>query len=235
MTDQSSLAVVANVFAAPLEAFAVIRQRPTILLPLLALLITYSAVSLVYTNSVDLPWLMEQQIEMAAADLTQAQREAALEQSANLSPMVLGVIGSVTSSIFILLWTFVLALYYTGVSFARGDGIKLRQWYALVVWCSLPILLGLIASLVNILANDARFMLQEDINPLSFRNLLSMDTQGLGMTQRFLSGLDLSTVWALALTLIGYQTWTQTSIYKAAGIVLGPLAVIFGLIMVLTG
>jgi len=235
MTDQSSFAVVANVFAAPLEAFAAIRQRPRILLPLLALLVTYSAVSLVYMNSVDLPWFMEQQIEMAAADLTQAQREAALEQSANMSPMVLGVIGAVSSSVFILLWTFVLALYYTGVSFARGDGIKLKQWYALVVWCSLPILLGLIASLVNILANNARFMLQEDINPLSFRNLLSMDTEGLGMTQRILSGLDLSTVWALALTLIGYQTWTQSSIYKAAGIVLGPLVVIFGLIMVLTG
>ena len=235
MTDQSSFAVVANVFAAPLEAFAAIRQRPRILLPLLALLVTYSAVSLVYMNSVDLPWFMEQQIEMAAADLTQAQREAALEQSANLSPMVLGVIGAVSSSVFILLWTFLLALYYTGVSFARGDGIKLKQWYALVVWCSLPILLGLIASLVNILANNARFMLQEDINPLSFRNLLSMDTEGLGMTQRILSGLDLSTVWALALTLIGYQTWTQSSIYKAAGIVLGPLVVIFGLIMVLTG
>jgi hypothetical protein len=104
-----------------------------------------------------------------------------------------------------------------------------------VVWCALPILLGLVASIVNIFISDARFMLQEDINPLSFNNLLSIDTEGFSTLQRILASLDLSTVWSLALTIIGYQTWTQRSIYKAAGIVLGPFVVIFGIAMLLTG
>jgi hypothetical protein len=235
MASQSSFAIAANVFVAPNEAFAAIRERPNVLLPLILILGTYGIVSFSFTYSVDVPWFMEQQINMSAGDLTPSEREAAIEASSNMAPGVLGAISTVSSSIFILLWTFLVALYYTGVSFATGDGIKLKQWYGLVVWCALPILLGLVASIVNIFISDARFMLQEDINPLSFNNLLSIDTEGFSTLQRILASLDLSTVWSLALTIIGYQTWTQRSIYKAAGIVLGPFVVIFGIAMLLTG
>jgi hypothetical protein len=235
MASQSSFAIAANVFVAPNEAFASIRQHSKVLLPLILILGAYAIMSFAFTYSVDIPWFMEQQINLAAGDLTQSEREAAIEASSNMSPAVLGGISTISSSIFILLWTFLIALYYTGVSFATSDGIKLKQWYGLVVWCALPILLGLIASIVNVLIGDARFMLQEDINPLSFRNLLSIDTEGFTTLQRILSSLDLSTVWSLALTVIGYQTWTQRSIYKAAGIVLGPFVVIFGIAMLLTG
>jgi hypothetical protein len=235
MASQSSFAIAANIFVAPNEAFAAIRERPNVLLPLILILGTYGIVSFSFTYSVDVPWFMEQQINMSAGDLTPSEREAAIEASSNMAPGVLGAISTVSSSIFILLWTFLVALYYTGVSFATGDGIKLKQWYGLVVWCALPILLGLVASIVNIFISDARFMLQEDINPLSFNNLLSIDTEGFSTLQRILASLDLSTVWSLALTIIGYQTWTQRSIYKAAGIVLGPFVVIFGIAMLLTG
>lgn len=234
MANSSSFAIAANVFVAPSEAFTSIRQHSKVLLPLALILITYGVVSFAFTYSVDIPWFMEQQINLAPGDLTPSEREAAIEASSNMSPGVLGAISTVSSSIFILLWTFLIALYYTGVSFSTGDGIKLKQWYGLVVWCALPILLGLVASIVNIVISDARFMLQEDINPLSFRNLLSIDASGFTTLQRILASLDLSTVWSLALTVIGYQTWTQRSIYKAVGIVLGPFVVILGIAMLLT-
>jgi hypothetical protein len=230
MADPSAFAVAANVFAAPNDAFPAIREKSRVWLPLLVLIGGYALVSLIYMNSVDLPWFMEQQIDaqiaMSGNEMTPEERERALEASSNMSPMVVGTIGAVASSVFILVWTFLVALYYTGVSFATGDGVKLKNWFALVCWCALPLVLGLLASLVNILASDARFMLQEDLNPLSFRNLLGIDTSQVGTLERVLASLDLSTAWALALSVLGYQAWTNRPFIKSAGIVLGPLALI---------
>lgn len=230
MADQSAFAVAANIFSAPSDAFAAIRHNGRVWFPLAVLIVSYAAISLVYMSSVDLPWFMEQQIDAQIAasgnELTDEERTRALEASSGMPPMALGAIGAVASSVFILVWTFLVSLYYTGVSFATGDGIKLKSWFALVCWCTLPIVLGLAASLVNIMVSDARFMLQEDLNPLSFRNLLAIDTSELGTLQRVLASLDLSTVWALVVGVLGYQAWTQRSLLKSAGIVLGPLAVV---------
>lgn len=239
MADPSAFAVAANVFASPNDAFAAIRDKSRVWLPLVVLIGSYALISLIYMNSVDLPWFMEQQVDaqiaMSGNEMTAEERERAIEASSGLSPMAVGSISAVASAVFILVWTFLVALYYTGISFATGDGIKLKKWFALVCWCTLPIVLGMLASLVNILANDARFMLQEDLNPLSFRNLLGVDTSEFGTLQRVLASLDLSTVWALALGVLGYQAWTERSFLKSAGIVLGPLGLIVVLGSVIAG
>jgi hypothetical protein len=72
MAERSSLATAANIFAAPNEAFQSIKDRPTFLLPLAALLLGYSLVSLLYMNSVDLPWYIGQQLESSDAQMTNA-------------------------------------------------------------------------------------------------------------------------------------------------------------------
>jgi Yip1 domain len=226
MAESSSLAVAANIFVAPNEAFASIKERPRVLLPILLLVLFYSAISLVYMTSVDLPWFMEQQLASSNPDVTEEQREQALRAAENLPGVALGAIGAVTSSIAILLYIFIIALYYTGVSFITHDGIKLKQWFALICWCSLPVLLGLMASLVNILFGDARFMLQEDLNPLAFGNLLGIDIENPTVLQRIMLGIDLTSLWCVVLMVLGYQAWTQSSLVKTVAVVLGPLLVI---------
>lgn len=226
MAEHSSLATAANIFAAPNEAFEAIKSRPTVLLPIIVLVLGYSAVSMAYMHSVDLPWFMEQQIAGAPAEMSAAEREQAIRAASAISPTTLGAIGSVTSSIFILTCIFLMALYYTGVSFATNDGIKLKQWFSLTCWCTLPVALGILASLVNILAGDARFMAQEEINPLGFGNLFGIEMESPSVMQRILFGLDLTSMWALVLMVLGYQAWTRRSILAAVAIVLGPLAAI---------
>lgn len=230
MAETSAPAVAANVLTAPAEAFAAIKQAPRAWFPLLVLIAAYAAVSFAFTHSVDLPWFMEQQIDaqarMSGNELTAEQREQAIEGASQMSATALGSISTVSSSVFILLLVSLISLYYTGVSFATGDGIKLKQWFGMTAWSTFPIVLGLLASLANILASDARFMLQEDLNPLTFRNLLSIDTAELGLLQRILANFDLTTVWALALGVIGYHVFTQRPFLQSAGIVLGPLAAI---------
>ena len=119
-----------------------------------------------------------------------------------------------------------IALYFTGVSFATNDGVKYRQWFAMIAWSMMPVVFGLVASFVNLLVSDARFLPQEQLNPLSFGNLLGIDSEGASIVQRILLSLDVTTLWVVVLQIVGYQVFTQRSIVRAAVVVLGPLAVI---------
>jgi hypothetical protein len=131
----------------------------------------------------------------------------------------------------------VVASYFTIVSFATGDGVKLKQWFALLCWCTLPQVLGNIAQLVNMVANDPRFMLQDSIDPLSVGNLLSIDRTGAPTVQRYMLGLDVTLIWSLVLQVIGYQSFTNKSYATSAAVVLGPIALIvaIGTLLALRG
>jgi hypothetical protein len=226
MADTSSLAIATNIVTSPSEAFAALKEQPRFLLPLLLLIVGYAAVSFVYINEVDLGWLLEQQMQLSGAELPAAQREQAIERATSISPMFYGAIGAVGTSFYLLLVTFIVAVYYTGVSFVSGDGVRLKQWFSLICWCALPSVLGVIAQIVNLSINDARFMPQDAINPLSFGNLLSIDRAGKTILQRALLGIDVTVIWTLVLSILGYQAFAKSSIVKAAVVVLAPLAII---------
>jgi hypothetical protein len=226
MANGSSAAVAANIFTSPNDAFATIRERRAVLLPVLVLIVGYAAISFLYMNKVDLPWFMEQQVLAGNPDITEAQREQLAAGMANVSPNFLGAVGAITSPAFVFLVAFVTALYYTGVSFVTHDGVRLKQWFALICWCMLPTALGLLAQIVNVSVADARFMVQDEINPISFGSLLAIDRQGATIVQRILLGIDPTTLWSIVLTVIGYQAWTKSSLVKAGAVVLGPLAAI---------
>ncbi|HEX6996880.1 MAG TPA: YIP1 family protein [Gammaproteobacteria bacterium] len=227
MADTSATATAVNVFTSPGEAFAAIKERPSAWLPILLLIAGIAAVTFVYMTSVDLPWFFETQLEAAAnADLSAEEREQAAERAASVSPLVYAAIGTVTSSVSFLVVSLLGALYYTGVSFLTHDGVKFKQWFALLCWCSLPLMVGLVAQLVHLLSTDARFLMQDEINPFSFGNLLSIDRTGLTIVQRILLGLDVTVVWCLVLTVLGYQAFSKSSLGKAVAVVLGPLVVV---------
>lgn len=234
MADKSALAVAVDLFTAPNQAFAEIKERPRVWLPLIALIVSYAAVSFAFMTSVDLEWFFDQQLQQSNADLTDLQREEMVRVQTSLGPTTLGAIGAVTSPLAVILGLFVAALYFTGVSFVIHDGVKLRQWFAFSAWCFLPIVLGIIASLINILVSDARFMAQDQINPLAFGNLLGIDREGLTGLQRGLLSVDLTTVWATVLCVLGYQAWTKRSTALAVAVVLGPVALIIATAMLLS-
>jgi hypothetical protein len=226
MAESSAFSLAVNIFTAPSQAFVTLKERPRVWLPLLLLTVGYAAVSFTYMNSVDIGWFMENQLAQNP-NMTEQQRADAATAAANVSPMVYGAIGAVTTPLFIVLVLFLTALYYTIVSFASHDGVKLKQWFALCCWCTMPALLGIIAQLVNLSVNDARFMLQDAINPLSFGSLLSIErTNATPVLQRILLGIDVTVIWSVALQVIGYQQWTQSSLVKSVAVVLGPLVLI---------
>jgi hypothetical protein len=218
--------VLTNIFTAPQAAFAAIKERPSPWLPLLFFMIGTFVVQFMYMQLVDLPWLFDHQLQQAGGGMTEAQREQTVDMMTQLPPTALGAMQGASGAIAIPIIYALFALYYTGVSFARNDGHKFKQWFALIAWCSLPGVLGLIASLVNLQVADARFLPAEQINPLSFGSLLALDPEGATIVERILMALDVTVFWALALQILGYQAFTQRSTVTSAIVVLAPYAVI---------
>jgi hypothetical protein len=226
MADGTTVGIVTNIFTAPSTAFAAIKERPNPWLPLLVLIIGTFAVQFAYMQAVDLPWLMDQQLQQGGANLTDAQRNQAVDAATQIPASVLGAIQGLSAGIFILIVYALIALYYTGVSFAINDKTKYQQWLALIAWCSLPAVFGIIASLVNLQITDARFLPAEALNPLSFGSLLALDAQGATIVERILMSLDVTVLWATVLQILGFQAFTQRSIALATAVVLAPLALI---------
>lgn len=228
MADSSSVGVLTNIFTAPQAAFAAIKERPNPWMPLLLLIFGTFAVQFMYMQSVDFAWLMDRQLEQGpgGGQLTEEQRRQTVDAMTQIPPAVLGAAQGGSAAIAILIFYALVALYYTGVSFATHDGIKYGQWLALIAWCSLPGVFGLIASFVNLLVTDARFLPPEQLNPLSFGSLLAVDGEGAPIVERILLGLDVTLLWATVLQILGYQAFTQRSIVRATVVVLGPLALI---------
>ena len=233
MSDSSSVGVLSNIFTAPTVAFARLKERPNPWLALLILLVGYAAVSYLYLQVVDLAWMLDQQMKQAG-NLTDEQRKQAVDAALQVSPVVYSVIGAVAAPISILIVVALVALYFTGVSFATNDGVKYGQWFAMIAWALMPIVIGLAATFINLLVSDSRFIPQEKLNPLAFGNLLGIDIAGLPRGQRGLLSLDISAIWAVVLLVLGHQVFTQRSIVRAAIVVLGPIVAIVLISVVLS-
>jgi hypothetical protein len=225
----SSLSVLTDIVTAPSRAFAALKERPTVLLPLLILIVVNGAVSVAYMSSVDFGWMLDQQLQQAQ-NLTDAQRDQAVKAALRIPPTVYGVIAVVGTAIVLPVLFALSSLYYSGVSFVTGDGVKYKQWFSLATWCAIPVVFGLLAALVHVLAGDARFMRQEELNPFSFGNLLAIDMVGVTRAQRVLFNLDPTLIWSVVLSIIGYQSFTKRSLPFAATVVLAPMALIVAIV-----
>lgn len=232
MADSSSVSVLANIFTSPTAAFTALKERPNPWLALLIVLGLSAAVSFLYLQVVDLPWMLDRQLSQGAS-LTDAQREQMVEGALQLSPTVYGVIGIVTGTLWLFIVLAVIALYFTAVSFATNDGVKFGQWFAMGAWAVMPMVFGLLAAFVNLLVSDARFLAPEQLNPLSFANLLGIETEGASAGQIALLSRDITALWCVLLFVLGYQVFAQRSLVRAATVVLAPLVVIVGIVVVL--
>lgn len=225
MADSTSVGVLANIFTAPSAAFTVLKERPNPWLALAIVLVGAAAVSYLYMQVVDLPWMFDRQISQGD-NLTDEQRKQAVDAALQLSPTVYGVIGAVSAPVSYLIGYALMALYFTGVSFATNDGVKFGSWFAMIAWSMLPLAFGLAATFVNLLVNDARFLPPEQVNPLSFGNLLAIDSDNASMLERTLLSFSVIAVWIVGLLIVGHQMFSQRPIAKSAVIVLAPVVVI---------
>jgi hypothetical protein len=214
---------IVNIFTAPAEAFRALREKPTFLLPIAALIVVSCSVIVWYYNAVDMVWFMQRSLEQSAADIPADQRAQILEQIENTPRGVTAGVSAVAAALLVIVLLLLTAGYLTLVSMFTNDGFKFGRWFSLVSWSSFPVVLSSLASLVNLAVNDPTHMPAEELNPLAFRNLLGLDGSATGLYAALLQYSDPTSLWALALMVLGYRQWTGKSLEKAALIVTAPL------------
>ena len=229
VAETGAMTVAINIFTAPGEALAAIRERPRFWLPLLLTLLGAGLVGFLYMNGVDLAWFYEEQIRLAQPDLTDAQIENVVTAASSTPPVVIASIAAVTSMLAIAILYLLYALYFKIVSLVLKDGVTFKLWFALACWCSLPSLLRAIASAVNLLTNDVSLMPQTALNPLSFVNLFGLESGGTGRADQIAMNLDPTSIWTLVLLIIGYNAWTRKGIALSVVVATAPYLLVIGI------
>lgn len=233
MAEQSLISTTINIFASPGEAFAAIRERPRPIFPLILTIVGLAVVVVLYLNRVDLGWYVEQQLRAsgAAGQLTEQQIVEAADRAAG-SPGFIAGVGVIAQSLVIVAIYLLFSLYLWILSSIAKHGIRFLQAFGLLCWSALPGLLGFLASIVNLLANDVTFLPRHLVNPLSFGALFGIDAEqaaATGAAGQAMLGLDITFVWSALLLVLGYQAWSKKPLGVAAAIVLAPYVLLIGL------
>lgn len=229
-----TVSVLVNIFTVPREAFSALAVRPTVLLPIVVLVLLNTAVVVGYYSQVDVQWLLQTMLEDAGQELPPSATEAPQGGGAITRTFVLAAatVGSVLQVVITLL---IAAGYLTLVSLFGNDGVTFKRWMSAVAWSWMPTTIGLLSAVVNIAVNDVTHVRPTELNMLSFGNLLGLDAAGAGLGHTMLFSMDPTILWSLALLVFGYSLWTRRSAVSSFAIVVAPLVVVLGGIALLAG
>lgn len=216
-----------NILTSPKDAYTAIREKPTVLVPLLLITLLTASVQWGYFQMVDREFLIDQLIaqQQAFVNIPEDQLRAGLENASTQAMAIQSVIGVL---IVIPLIMALYAGYLALISKFTYDEIRYKQWFSLVVWTGIPSLFVAIAGWVVLLTNSDGMISLTAINPLTLNNLIF---QSEGRFAGLLSGMDLTQIWSITLMVLGYKQWTGKSGIKSASIILAPYLVIIGIIV----
>jgi len=212
-----------GIFTEPGKAMASVYERSMLWLPLLLLIVGNVAMLAWYYSTVDIAWLQDQMLA-AQPELDAEAREAMRSVLSQPVMMAGGIFGALIGipAVYCLI-----AVYFLVAAKVIGNELGFGKWFAFVVWTSVPTLLNLPAMAMNLLMNPNGQIGPEALNPLSLNQLLFHFPLG-HPWQGLLDALQLTTLWSIAVAVIGYQVWTRRSRATALLVVLLPYVVIFG-------
>jgi hypothetical protein len=119
------------------------------------------------------------------------------------------------------------ALYYLLAGKAIGSGIGYGKWFGFAVWTSIPRLLSVPLSVLQILTSGGR-LAPEDMNMVSLNYLLlhlPASNHWFGLA----TNLDLTSVWCIALAVIGLKAWTGRSTGTCVTVAVLPYVLVYGI------
>jgi hypothetical protein len=214
---------IGNVILAPSPTFARLKDKPRPFIPLVVLVLVTLALSYWYVATLDFSWFREHMV--AARGVTNPEERAAIEHFLTPKTMMW------TSGAGAVLGTPVLcalvAVYYLLAGKALGTGIGYGKWFGFAVWTSIPRLLTVPLSALQIMTSGGR-LAPEDMNMVSLNYLLlhlPMSSPWFGLA----TNLDLPSLWSMALAFVGLKAWTGRSTGVCALVAVLPYALVYGI------
>jgi hypothetical protein len=214
-----------DIIAAPKTAFARIREKPTIWLPLLVFLAFTAAAQAGYLLINDEGFVKDQLIEQTINTLnaTGEQADQIEEQIMAQSITTQAITTVVALLIFVPVILALQAWYLSFMSKFSFSQLGFRHWFSLQCWTSFPACFAALASLVVLLTDANGQVSQSEMQPLGIYGLLGISTDSATLQQ-----LNLTHIWSLVLLALGYQQWTQKSLLTSILITWAPTVLIYG-------
>ena len=214
---------IGNVILAPSPTFARLKDKPRPFIPLLVLILLTLAVSCWYVSTLDFAWFREHML--ATQGPMKPEARAAMAQF--LTPKTMMWSSGAGAVLGTPLVCAVVALYYLLAGKVMGTGIGYGKWFGFAVWTSIPRLLTVPLSVLQILTSGGR-LAPEDMNMVSLNYLLlhvPMSSPWFG----FATNLDLTSVWSIALAVIGLKAWTGRSTGACVTAAVLPYVLVYGI------
>jgi hypothetical protein len=214
---------IGNVILAPTPTFARLKDKPRPFIPLLVLILLTLAVSFWYISSLDFAWFREHML--AAQGSMKPEARAAMAQF--LTPKTMMWSSGAGAVLGTPLICAVVALYYLLAGKVMGTGIGYGKWFGFAVWTSIPRLLTVPLSALQILTSGGR-LAPEDMNMVSLNYLLlhlPMSSPWFGLA----TNLDLTSVWSIALAVLGLKAWTGRSTGACVTAAVLPYVLVYGI------
>jgi hypothetical protein len=214
---------IGNVILEPTPTFARLKGKTSAWLPLLVLILLSLAIMYWWITTVDFGWLREHML--SAQGTAKPEQRAAMERFLTPTSMLWSSsIGAVAGTLLALA---VSALYYLVASKIMGVAIGYGQWFGFAVWTSVPRLLTLPLSALQIVTSHGR-LAPEDLNMVSL-NYLVFHLPLSHPWASLLGSLDLSTFWSIVLAVIGLKAWTGRSTGTCVMVAVLPYVIVYGL------
>lgn len=213
-----------DIIAAPAAAFTRIREKPTILFPLLLVMLAVTSAQVAYFLLVDFDFLIEELIAQAAS-MVNVPEDQLRQGYANANPTTMAIQTGISTALVLVIVMSLYAGYLTLVSKFTNDGINFKRWFSLQCWTGIPLVFGAVATWVVLLTSADGMVPMRDLNPLTLNNLL-FQTEGPFAT--LLGSLSILQLWGLVLLALGYRQWTGKPFTTALLLSWLPLLLIFG-------
>jgi hypothetical protein len=204
----NNLAILQSLVFEPGKAFAELDLRPRYWWPLLVLVISNTALTLMYTSVVDLAWVADQALRQspAAASLTE-EEIGRLVSTANSQREMRAAIGAAATAIALMLGMLVAAAYYLLATWITGVQRSFRHWFSLCSWCSIPSAVAVIPAAILLLTANSNQISQSSIQPMSINELfVHREPQDPGYS--LFATMNLFQLASLYLSAMGLRCWS---------------------------
>ena len=214
---------IGNVILEPSPTFARLKEKPRAWVPLAVLILLTLAITYWYVATLDFAWAREHLLP-TPGDVKPEVRAAQAHSLTPNSLLWMSAIGIVLGTPVMFALT---AVYYLLAGKVMGSSIGFGKWFGFAVWTSIPRLLALPLSVLQI-ATSAGRLAPEDMNMVSL-NYLLLHLPLSSPWASFANSLDLTSLWTVALAAIGLKAWTGRSTGACALVAVLPYVLIYGI------
>lgn len=219
----SPISTLISVFIDPVKAMQAVRERSMIWLPLLLMTLGTAAMMAWYYQMVDFPWLQDQLLSASG----QTDPKALEAARGFMGRGFLSSVGILSVLIAIPIMLLLISVYYLLAAKVIGNDLGFGKWFAFSTWTAVPSLLGIPLMAVQILMSSNGQLAPEALNPLTL-NMLVFHLPASSPWAGLLNAINIPSLWATVVAIIGYKVWTAKSTMTSAFVVLLPQVALYG-------